>query len=824
MQQQNEQQLLLDLSYSLQIEAARLEFIRSSSGTQQVTFYGQTFYPTIVVVNILTSAAGGRDPRSPQDLEALILSQLKDTSSTLYQVATQIREIFVHEYTPPQSRGAIVNAAPVANPVVREVSVTAGARGASVVGSVPSTPAVKAPVFTIRPAKNGESEIEVDETMSGPRRFEVQLVRGRNLPKMDNFGTIDGYCDVTFNKSNIQATQVKKNTYSPDWGDSFIFEVDDVSRKPVEGLKIVLMDWDRLSKNERVGEVVVSADRIWDVLRTKTNWLEEKDRQVFENSKVVIGNNKQPTVLTIKLKCLDPTQEKEDAWKLMRLKQAESQKLAEGIKQVKLGAGVPPTPSQAVPPQAILPQSARSAKGPRILEFTVIRGLHMPKMDTFNTIDSYCEISFGSHPQQKTETKKNTYSPVWNQPFTYNIPDVSVRPAPIVVTVFDWNAVGKNDKVGKIDIPSDQVWDFLQKDFHEDEVLELPIVGDNGRPVVGNDKGIATIYFKVMLSEWRGAGVPQAAAQSGATVPGSGRPSLSRDDQASGPRRLELTLIRGQHMPKTDSLGSIDPYCEIRFGSQVFTSNHVKGSYSPVWNEPFVLNLQDVSRMPSPIQVTVFDWNRLGKNTRVGGFEISSDDVWDTSKMNIGWQTEKEWPLVTDDGENVIGNDKLVATISLKLRILDAGIDQRIEMQRTNSKLEAMQQEKQNSVKTYKLGTAAPAQAQNAVKTYKLGAAAPPQAQYEAEQRAIADARARQQWEFEQARLAANYHAQYLPPAQYYQSPLPQEYYQTASPRVDNNQAVFEHEEVFRRNHEHVAKSCHEMEDLLNSIRIVKYN
>jgi len=66
MQQQNEQQLLLDLSYSLQIEAARLEFIRSSSGTQQVTFYGQTFYPTIVVVNILTSAAGGRDPRSPQ--------------------------------------------------------------------------------------------------------------------------------------------------------------------------------------------------------------------------------------------------------------------------------------------------------------------------------------------------------------------------------------------------------------------------------------------------------------------------------------------------------------------------------------------------------------------------------------------------------------------------------------------------------------------------------------------------------------------------------------------------------------------------------------
>jgi hypothetical protein len=66
MQQKNEQQLLLDLSYCLQTEAARLEFVQSSSGTQQVTFYGQTFYPTIVIVNIHTPAAGSRDLRSPK--------------------------------------------------------------------------------------------------------------------------------------------------------------------------------------------------------------------------------------------------------------------------------------------------------------------------------------------------------------------------------------------------------------------------------------------------------------------------------------------------------------------------------------------------------------------------------------------------------------------------------------------------------------------------------------------------------------------------------------------------------------------------------------
>lgn len=77
--------------------------------------------------------------------------------------------------------------------------------------------------------------------------------------------------------------------------------------------------------------------------------------------------------------------------------------------------------------------------------------------------------------------------------------------------------------------------------------------------------------------------------------------------------------------------------------------------------------------------------------------------------MTIGWQVEKDWPLVDDRGERVIGNDRFEALISIKLRLMDAGVEQRSELERTNSKLAAAVQQpliKQNSVKTYKLGAA----------------------------------------------------------------------------------------------------------------------
>ena len=48
-------------------------------------------------------------------------------------------------------------------------------------------------IWRVQPASDGEDSIEFDESMSGPRKLEVTIVRARHLPKCDRFGTIDGY-------------------------------------------------------------------------------------------------------------------------------------------------------------------------------------------------------------------------------------------------------------------------------------------------------------------------------------------------------------------------------------------------------------------------------------------------------------------------------------------------------------------------------------------------------------------------------------------------------------------------------------------------------
>ena len=242
--------------------------------------------------------ASPASPRPAQELEALTLTLLKDVRSDIYKKTTQIREVVVHEYQPPRRPAPPGSTTPASPPLA-----TTSGRPVAASTPAPTTHSVSTPAspprpasFVKRPATADHGEIEVDEARAGPRRLEVTAVRARHLPKMDNFGTIDGYCVITFNDASsgekTHKTSTVKNTYSPDWNEAFTFEVDDVSKRPKEGVKVVVMDWDRLSADERVGEVSLSADRVWDVLRTRDNWVEEKEFFIMDGGKQVVARER----------------------------------------------------------------------------------------------------------------------------------------------------------------------------------------------------------------------------------------------------------------------------------------------------------------------------------------------------------------------------------------------------------------------------------------------------------------------------------------------------------------------------------------------------
>merc|ERR1712080_805866 len=80
-------------------------------------------------------------------------------------------------------------------------------------------------------------------------------LKARNLPKMDITGLSDPYVKIylLYNDQRIakKKTHVKKRTLNPVFNESFVFELPHLE----EGLKnisleFMLLDWDRVTKNE----------------------------------------------------------------------------------------------------------------------------------------------------------------------------------------------------------------------------------------------------------------------------------------------------------------------------------------------------------------------------------------------------------------------------------------------------------------------------------------------------------------------------------------------------------------------------------------------
>ena len=55
----------------------------------------------------------------------------------------------------------------------------------------------------------------------------VTIQSARHLPKMDVIGTCDSFCVVEWQGQKFQTT-VKKNSYSPDWNETFAFPVKNI--------------------------------------------------------------------------------------------------------------------------------------------------------------------------------------------------------------------------------------------------------------------------------------------------------------------------------------------------------------------------------------------------------------------------------------------------------------------------------------------------------------------------------------------------------------------------------------------------------------------
>lgn len=97
-------------------------------------------------------------------------------------------------------------------------------------------------------------------------RLTVVVLKARNLPKMDITGLSDPYVKIylLYNGQRVakKKTHVKKRTLNPVFNESFVFDLPaGVDGLDSISLEFLLLDWDRVTKNEVIGRLELGGAR-----------------------------------------------------------------------------------------------------------------------------------------------------------------------------------------------------------------------------------------------------------------------------------------------------------------------------------------------------------------------------------------------------------------------------------------------------------------------------------------------------------------------------------------------------------------------------------
>ena len=150
---------------------------------------------------------------------------------------------------------------------------------------------------------NTDAETKTDN-VGIVRRVELTVASARHLPKMDLMGTCDAFCKIDWAGFHGR-TDVVSNTYSPDWDETFAFAFEDVAAG-VSDLSVVVLDHNLMKSPKEVGRVMIPGETLQTFLQQQRTVIEEGSFAVLKEGDTVLGQDKQPCIVNLKMRLLGP--------------------------------------------------------------------------------------------------------------------------------------------------------------------------------------------------------------------------------------------------------------------------------------------------------------------------------------------------------------------------------------------------------------------------------------------------------------------------------------------------------------------------------------
>lgn len=220
-------------------------------------------------------------------------------------------------------------------------------------------------------------------------KLSVGILQAADLIAMDGGGTSDPYVKVFIlpDKKQKYDTKVHKKTLNPTFNETFNFKIP-FQEMGGKTLVMAVYDFDRFSKHDIIGEI------------------------------------------KIPLKSLDLAQPIEQWRDLDSAEKEEPEKLGDICVSLRY-----------------VPTAGK-------LTICILEAKNLKKMDVGGLSDPYVKIHLLQNgkrlKKKKTTVKKNTLNPYYNESFSFEIPQDQMPKIQAVITVLDYDKIGKNDAIGKI--------------------------------------------------------------------------------------------------------------------------------------------------------------------------------------------------------------------------------------------------------------------------------------------------------------------------------------------------------------------------------------
>ncbi|XP_026766677.1 synaptotagmin-7b isoform X1 [Pangasianodon hypophthalmus] len=217
----------------------------------------------------------------------------------------------------------------------------------------------------------------------------VKILKGQDLPAKDFSGTSDPFVKIYLlpDKKHKLETKVKRKNLNPHWNETFLFEGFPYEKVVQRTLYLQVLDYDRFSRNDPIGEVSIPLNKI-NLAHTEPFWKELKPCSDGSGSRgdLLVSLCYNPTANTITVNIIK----------------------ARNLKAMDIGGTSDP--------------------------YVKVWLMHKDKRVE----------------KKKTVVMKRCLNPVFNESFPFDVPAHVLRETTIVITVMDKDRLSRNDVIGKI--------------------------------------------------------------------------------------------------------------------------------------------------------------------------------------------------------------------------------------------------------------------------------------------------------------------------------------------------------------------------------------